>query len=344
MIIIMEASATEKQIQAIINRINIEGMESYLSQGQEQTVIGLVGDTKKMLDLPFKSYEGVSDVVRIRSTYKLTSREFHPDDTVVDVNGVKIGGNEGFVTMAGPCSIEGMDQIMECARIAKAGGAMILRGGAFKPRTSPYAFQGLEEEGLIYIRQAADHFGLQVITEVMDEANLELVAKYTDILQIGARNMQNFKLLQAVGKTGMPVALKRGIAGTIDEWLNAAEYIAAEGNQNIMFVERGIRTYETATRNTLDLSAVPVIQKLSHFPIIVDPSHGVGVWDLVTPMAVAGVASGASGMIVEIHPDPNNAWSDGQQSLNEKRYLNMMEQIHVMEEAMIKVTAIRNKI
>ncbi|WP_228760969.1 3-deoxy-7-phosphoheptulonate synthase, partial [Enterococcus mundtii] len=199
-----------------------------------------------------------------------------------------------------------------------------------KPRTSPYAFQGLEEEGLKYIRQAADELDMQVITEVMDEANLELVAKYSDILQIGARNMQNFKLLQAVGKTGKPIGLKRGIAGTIDEWLNAAEYIAAQGNFNVIFIERGIRTYETATRNTLDLSAVPLIKKLSHFPIIVDPSHGVGIWDLVPPMARAGVASGADGLIIEIHPDPANAWSDGPQSLNEKTYLRMMKEVHII--------------
>lgn len=344
MIIIMRQDATKEQVEAVIKRVKEEGLEVHLSEGKDKTVIGLVGDTEKVIDVPFRGYDGVLDTVRVTSTYKLTSREFHPVDTVVDVDGLKIGGEENFVTMAGPCSIEGLDQIMECARIAKAGGATVLRGGAFKPRTSPYAFQGLEEEGLKYIREAADKFDMKVITEVMDEANLELVAKYTDILQIGARNMQNFKLLQAVGKTGLPVALKRGIAGTIDEWLNAAEYIAATGNQKVIFVERGIRTYETATRNTLDLSAVPVIQKLSHFPIIVDPSHGVGVWDYVTPMAVAGVASGASGMIVEIHPEPSKAWSDGQQSLNEKRYMNMMEQIDVMTEAMKQVKAIREKI
>ena len=293
-------------------------------------MIGLIGDTEKLVEAELTALEGVEKSVRISLSYKLTSRLFHPENTVVDVNGVKIG--DGSMTMmAGPCSIESLDQIRECARIAKAGGATILRGGAFKPRTSPYAFQGLEEEGLKYIRQAADELDMQVITEVMDEANLELVAKYSDILQIGARNMQNFKLLQAVGKTGKPIGLKRGIAGTIDEWLNAAEYIAAQGNFNVIFIERGIRTYETATRNTLDLSAVPLIKKLSHFPIIVDPSHGVGIWDLVPPMARAGVASGADGLIVEIHPDPANAWSDGPQSLNEKTYLRMMKEVHIIE-------------
>ncbi len=336
----MKPGATKEQITAIVNRVKKEGLDVQLNDGKEQVVIGLLGDTTKLLDVAFNSYEGVENTVKITHSYKLTSREFHPDNTVVDINGVKIG--DGSMTMmAGPCSIEGLDQIMECARMAKAGGATILRGGAFKPRTSPYAFQGLEEEGLKYIRQAADKFEMQVITEVMDEANLDLVAEYSDILQIGARNMQNFKLLQAVGKTGMPVALKRGISGTIDEWLNAAEYIAAQGNFNVIFVERGIRTYETATRNTLDLSAVPLIKKLSHFPIIVDPSHGVGIWDLVPAMAVAGVAAGADGLIVEIHPDPANAWSDGPQSLNEKTYLNMMEQVHIMENAMQEINKIK---
>ena len=272
MIVIMKENATEKQMKQVIDLVTGAGLTTQTSQDNGKTVIGLIGDTEKLVEAELTALEGVEKSVRISLSYKLTSRLFHPENTVVDVNGVKIG--DGSMTMmAGPCSIESLDQIRECARIAKAGGATILRGGAFKPRTSPYAFQGLEEEGLKYIRQAADELDMQVITEVMDEANLELVAKYSDILQIGARNMQNFKLLQAVGKTGKPIGLKRGIAGTIDEWLNAAEYIAAQGNFNVIFIERGIRTYETATRNTLDLSAVPLIKKLSHFPIIVDPSH-----------------------------------------------------------------------
>jgi 3-deoxy-7-phosphoheptulonate synthase len=221
--------------------------------------------------------------------------------------------------------------------MAKAGGAKILRGGAYKPRTSPYAFQGLEEEGLKYIRQAADEYDMKVITEVMDEAHIDVVAKYSDIIQIGARNMQNFKLLAAVGQTGKPIGLKRGISGTIDELLNAAEYIAISEKSPVIFIERGIRTYETATRNTFDLSAVPIMKKLSHFPVIVDPSHGTGVWDLVPPMARAGVAAGADGMIVEIHPDPANAWSDGPQSLNEKNYLKMMKEVDVIFNAMKQI-------
>ncbi|MET2088831.1 3-deoxy-7-phosphoheptulonate synthase [Enterococcus faecalis] len=341
MIVIMKENATEKQMKQVIDLVTGAGLTIQTSQDNGKTVIGLIGDTEKLVEAELTALEGVEKSVRISLSYKLTSRLFHPENTVVDVNGVKIG-DDSMTMMAGPCSIESLDQIRECARIAKAGGATILRGGAFKPRTSPYAFQGLEEEGLKYIRQAADELDMQVITEVMDEANLELVAKYSDILQIGARNMQNFKLLQAVGKTGKPIGLKRGIAGTIDEWLNAAEYIAAQGNFNVIFIERGIRTYETATRNTLDLSAVPLIKKLSHFPIIVDPSHGVGIWDLVPPMARAGVASGADGLIVEIHPDPANAWSDGPQSLNEKTYLRMMKEVHIIEKAMKEINALED--
>ena len=277
----------------VIDLVTGAGLTTQTSQDNGKTVIGLIGDTEKLVEAELTALEGVEKSVRISLSYKLTSRLFHPENTVVDVNGVKIG--DGSMTMmAGPCSIESLDQIRECARIAKAGGATILRGGAFKPRTSPYAFQGLEEEGLKYIRQAADELDMQVITEVMDE------------------------------------------------WLNAAEYIAAQGNFNVIFIERGIRTYETATRNTLDLSAVPLIKKLSHFPIIVDPSHGVGIWDLVPPMARAGVASGADGLIVEIHPDPANAWSDGPQSLNEKTYLRMMKEVHIIEKAMKEINALED--
>ncbi|RSL35534.1 3-deoxy-7-phosphoheptulonate synthase [Enterococcus durans] len=336
MIIIMKKSATNSEVRKVIERAEKEGLTVQVNQLEKQQVLGLVGDTRLIQDVAFLRYEGVENVERITNTYKLTSRIFHPQDTVVDVNGVKIGAGN-FVTMAGPCSIEGLEQIRETAKMDQKGGAQILRGGAFKPRTSPYAFQGLGEEVLRYIRQAADECGMQVITEVMDEGHIDMVAHYSDNLQIGARNMQNFRLLEAVGKTGKPIGLKRGISGTIDEWLNAAEYIAVQGNQKIIFIERGIRTYETATRNTFDLSAVPVIKKLSHFPIIVDPSHGTGVWDLVSPMARAGVASGADGMIVEIHPDPIHAWSDGPQSLNEKHYLRMMKEVKIMTDAMKKI-------
>ncbi len=336
MIIIMKPSATKKQVTSVIDRIKDIGLDVQINQDKEQVVLGLLGDTRSVQDIAFRSYEGVDTTIRISNTYKLTSREFHPQDTVVDVDGVKIGDGS-FITMAGPCSVEGLDQIRQTAQIAKAGGAKILRGGAFKPRTSPYAFQGLEEEGLKYLRQAADELDMKVITEVMDESHIDLVAQYSDILQIGARNMQNFKLLAAVGKTGKPIGLKRGISGTINEWLNAAEYVAVAGKSPVIFIERGIRTFEDATRNTFDLSAVPLIKKMSHFPIIVDPSHGTGVWDLVPPMARAGVAAGADGMIVEIHPDPENAWSDGQQSLNEDTYLKMMQEIEVLNSAMNEI-------
>ncbi|GAA3009278.1 3-deoxy-7-phosphoheptulonate synthase [Tetragenococcus solitarius] len=340
MIIIMESGATKKQVSKVINRVKDIGLDVQVNQGKEQIVLGLLGDTRKVQDIAFHSYEGVETTIRITNTYKLTSRQFHPQDTVVDLDGVKIGDGN-FVTMAGPCSVEGLEQIRKTAQMAKAGGAKILRGGAFKPRTSPYAFQGLEEEGLKYLRQAADEFGLKVITEVMDENHIDLVAQYSDILQIGARNMQNFKLLTAVGKTAKPIGLKRGISGTIDEWLNAAEYVAVSGKSPVIFIERGIRTFENATRNTFDLSAVPLIKKLSHFPIIVDPSHGTGVWDLVPPMARAGVAAGADGMIVEIHPDPENAWSDGQQSLNDKTYQKMMQEIQILSSAMKEISSLQ---
>lgn len=339
MILIIKPGIEVNQLEPVLSRIKEEGLDVQINHGKDRLVLGLIGDPKIIQGVPFERYDTVERAVKISNTYKLTSREFHPQDTVVDVDGLKIGDGS-FVTMAGPCSVEGEEQIMETARMAKAGGATVLRGGAYKPRTSPYAFQGLGEEGLKMMRKAADHYGLKVITEVMDEAHIDVVCEYTDIIQIGARNMQNFRLLEAVGKTGKPIGLKRGISGTIEEWLNAAEYIAVQNNPNIIFIERGIRTYETATRNTFDLSAVPIIKKLSHFPIIVDPSHGTGVWDLVSPMARAGVASGADGMIVEIHPDPIHAWSDGQQSLNEKNYLRMLEEVEILVEAMNKIKAL----
>lgn len=339
MILIIKPGIEVNQLEPVLSRIKEEGLDVQINHGKDRLVLGLIGDPKIIQGVPFERYDTVERAVKISNTYKLTSRKFHPQDTVVDVDGLKIGDGS-FVTMAGPCSVEGEEQIMETARMAKAGGATVLRGGAYKPRTSPYAFQGLGEEGLKMMRKAADHYGLKVITEVMDEAHIDVVCEYTDIIQIGARNMQNFRLLEAVGKTGKPIGLKRGISGTIEEWLNAAEYIAVQNNPNIIFIERGIRTYETATRNTFDLSAVPIIKKLSHFPIIVDPSHGTGVWDLVSPMARAGVASGADGMIVEIHPDPIHAWSDGQQSLNEKNYLRMMEEVEILVEAMNKIKAL----
>lgn len=336
MIVIMKSNAKEKQIQRVIEHIEREGLKVHISDEKDGTIVRLIGDTRKMEADTFKSFVGVEKIVPISKSYKLTSRESHPEDTIVDVNGLKIG--DGSMTiMAGPCSIESLEQIRESAKIAKEGGASILRGGAFKPRTSPYSFQGLEEEGLKYIRQAADEHGMKVITEVMDEEHIPMVAEYSHILQVGSRNMQNFKLLQALGKTNKPIGLKRGMAATIDEWLNAAEYIANEGNFNLIFIERGIRTYERSTRNTLDLSAVPLVKKLSHFPVIVDPSHALGVWDLVTPMARAAIAAGADGLLVEVHPDPENAWSDGGQSLKADTFLRMMKEVNIIKRAMDEI-------
>ena len=277
--------------------------------------------------------EGVEKTVRITEKYKLVSRHFHPEDTIVDVGGVKIGGKE-VVVMAGPCSVESIDQLREAAKAVKAGGAKFLRGGAFKPRTSPYDFQGLAEEGLKMLRQVADEEGLKVVTEIVDKDDIDLVGKYADVYQVGARNMQNFQLLKALGKAKKPVMLKRGLAATISEWLNAAEYIMAGGNDQVIFCERGIRTYETFTRNTLDLSAVAAIKELSHLPIIVDPSHGTGRWEMVRPMARAAVAAGCDGLIIEVHPHPEVALSDGDQSLTPKNFNILMGELGKICEVM----------
>ncbi len=337
MILIIKPGIQESELTQVIERIKEEGLDVQINHGKDRFVLGLLGDPKVIRDVPFERYDIVERAVPITNTYKLTSREFHPQDTIVDVAGVKIGDGS-FVTMAGPCSVEGKSKSWrqhEWLRLVVLKSYVVV----LQTKNVTIRFQGLGEEGLKMMRKAADHYDLKVITEVMDEAHIDVVSEYADIIQIGARNMQNFRLLEAVGRTGKPIGLKRGISGTIEEWLNAAEYIAVQNNSNIIFIERGIRTYETATRNTFDLSAVPLIKKLSHFPIIVDPSHGTGVWDLVTPMARAGVASGADGMIVEIHPDPIHAWSDGQQSLNEKNYLKMMNEVDILVEAMKKINA-----
>ncbi|ANK59786.1 3-deoxy-7-phosphoheptulonate synthase [Loigolactobacillus backii] len=277
----------------------------------------------------------VAEIIEKTPAAVLGSRLFQPEDTIIKLPHSTIGGKGGFTMMAGPCSVESEEHVRRMAKVVKEGGATLLRGGAYKPRTSPYSFQGLGEDGLKYLRAAADENGMDVITEVMDETHVDLIAKYTDVFQIGARNMQNFSLLKAVGKTKVPVALKRGLAGTIDDLLNASEYIAAGGNHQIMLLERGIRTFDNKyTRNTFDLAAVPVLQKLTHYPVIVDPSHAVGEWDLVTPMAHAGVASGASGMIVEIHDDPEHAFSDGPQALKPKTYLKMTKEVFELKELM----------
>ena len=326
MIIVMKPDATKENIQKVEERLQQVGLKAHLSTGEDCTIIGVIGDRKKIANLEVSMLEGVEKTVRITEKYKLVSRHFHPEDTIVDVDGVKIGGKE-VVIMAGPCSVESIEQLREAAKAVKAGGAKFLRGGAFKPRTSPYDFQGLAEEGLKMLREVADEEGLKVVTEIVDKDDIELVGKYADIYQVGARNMQNFQLLKALGKAKKPVMLKRGLAATISEWLNAAEYIMAGGNEQVIFCERGIRTYETFTRNTLDLSAVAAIKELSHLPIIVDPSHGTGRWEMVRPMARAAVAAGCDGLIIEVHPHPEVALSDGDQSLTPKNFNALMGEL-----------------
>ncbi|WP_278741918.1 3-deoxy-7-phosphoheptulonate synthase [Mitsuokella jalaludinii] len=326
MIIVMKPDATKENIQKVEERLHQVGLKAHLSTGEDCTIIGVIGDRKKIANLEVSMLEGVEKTVRITEKYKLVSRHFHPEDTIVDVGGVKIGGKE-VVVMAGPCSVESIEQLREAAKAVKAGGAKFLRGGAFKPRTSPYDFQGLAEEGLKMLREVADEEGLKVVTEIVDKDDIELVGKYADVYQVGARNMQNFQLLKALGKAKKPVMLKRGLAATISEWLNAAEYIMAGGNEQVIFCERGIRTYETFTRNTLDLSAVAAIKELSHLPIIVDPSHGTGRWEMVRPMARAAVAAGCDGLIIEVHPHPEVALSDGDQSLTPKNFNALMGEL-----------------
>lgn len=326
MIIVMKPQATQAEIDNVIKSIETSGLKSHIVEGEFQTVIGVIGDKAIISSQPFETYSGVEKKVAISASYKLVSRDFKKEDTVIDVDGIKIGDGS-LVVMAGPCAVESLDQILEAARIAKEGGAQFLRGGAYKPRTSPYAFQGLEEEGLKYLAAAREATGLKIVTEVTDVESVELVASYADVLQIGARNMQNFKLLKAVGKSNRPVMLKRGLSATMDEWLNAAEYIMSAGNPNVIFCERGIRTYETYTRNTLDLAAIGILKHLSHLPVIVDPSHGTGKWRLVKPMAMAAVTAGADGIMVEMHPQPEKALSDGAQSLNPEHYADMMNAI-----------------
>lgn len=326
MIIVMSPSATKEDIDKVESKLKSVGLQAHLSVGAERTIVGVIGDKKIIGNLEMNMLPGVEKTVRITEKYKLVSREFHPENTVVDVDGVKVGG-EQLVVMAGPCSVESLEQLREAAKAVKEGGAQFLRGGAFKPRTSPYDFQGLAEDGLKLLRRVADENGLKVVTEIVDKDDIELVGQYADLYQVGARNMQNFQLLKALGKAKKPVMLKRGLSATISEWLNAAEYIAAGGNENIIFCERGIRTYETYTRNTLDLSAVAAVKELSHLPIIVDPSHGTGRWQMVQPMARAAVAAGADGLIIEVHPHPEVALSDGDQSLTPKNFNTLMSDL-----------------
>ncbi len=329
MVIMMEKEATESQIQHAIEFLDGKGLSVHKSTGAEHTVLGVIGDVAKVDIRDLQVLPGVADAYRISVPYKLTSREFRHSNTIIKIGDVTIGGEE-VVVIAGPCSVESEEQTMIIAeRVAKAG-AKILRGGAFKPRTSPYSFQGLGEEGLKILRKAADRFGLLIVTEVMDKDQIELVSAYADILQVGARNMQNFTFIRALGKATKPVFLKRGIAATIEEWLMSAEYILSGGNENVILCERGIRTFETYTRNTLDLSAIPVVKKLSHLPVFADPSHGTGLRNKVIPMARAAIAAGADGIMIEVHHDPEHALSDGAQSLYPNQFDELMDQIRVI--------------
>lgn len=313
MIIVMRPSATEENIKNVIHHVENLGLNTHLSKGDSMTIIGIIGDKSKLPE-SIKLLEGIDKLVPVSESYKLANKKFKQEPTVIDIGGLKIGGNN-FVIMAGPCAVESREQLFETAYAVKNAGAQILRGGAYKPRTSPYSFQGLEEEGLKYMAAAREETGLKIVCEVTSNEAIESAVKYVDILQIGARNMQNFSLLKEAGKSKFPVLLKRGLSATIDEWLNAAEYIMSEGNPNVILCERGIRTYETSTRNTLDISAVPVIKSKSHLPIIVDPSHATGVREYVEPLSKASVAVGADGLMIEVHPNPSIALSDGPQSL-----------------------------
>ncbi|MBI4440294.1 3-deoxy-7-phosphoheptulonate synthase [Candidatus Woesearchaeota archaeon] len=326
MIIVLKPKASDKDIKAISDKIRKFGMAPHVSKGEQRTIIGAVGDERLFNQDQVLAMPCVEKVLPILKPYKLVSREFKKEDTIVNVRGVKIGGNK-LVVMAGPCSVESKQQLLIAAKAVKAAGATILRGGAFKPRTSPYAFQGLEEEGLKLLAEAREETGLPIVTEVMSSVDVGLIGKYTDIFQIGARNMQNFKLLKMVGRTKTPVLLKRGLSATLMELLMSAEYIMSEGNHNVILCERGIRTFCDHTRNTLDLNIVPVLKKLTHLPVIVDPSHGTGKADLVNPMARAGIACGSDGLMIEVHPNPVEAVSDGDQSLTPKDFAQLMKDL-----------------
>ena len=335
MIIIMKPQAKKSSIENIISIIERKGLKPHLSIGREVTIIGVVGDKSRLMNENLEIAKDVEKVVAVTESYKLTNRKFHPDPTVVQVGNVSIGGGE-LVIMSGPCAVESKAQVLKTAHAIKQSGGKILRGGAYKPRTSPYAFQGLEEEGLKYMKEARDETGLPVVCEVTSLDAIEAAVKYVDMLQIGARNMQNFYLLKEAGKSRLPVLLKRGLSSAIEEWLNAAEYIIAEGNPNVVLCERGIRTFETATRNTLDLSAVPVVKAKSHLPIIVDPSHGTGVREYVTPMSKGAIAAGADGLMIETHPNPANALSDGPQSLDFDQFKVLCDELRPLANLMGK--------
>ena len=327
MVIIMKENATEENIRNVCEYVRKFNLSTHVVNGAERSIIGVIGNVEVLEDKPISAMEGVYDVVRISSPYKLVSRSAKPDNTVVRVKDVDIGGGN-FVMMAGPCAVESYEQMIEAAKAVKKSGAKILRGGAYKPRSSPYSFQGLEEEGLKILNAVGRETGMVTITEIVSSSHIEKVSQYADILQVGSRNMQNFELLKEIGKSKMPVLLKRGLSSTIEEWLNAAEYIMKEGNPNVILCERGIRTFETYTRNTLDLNAVAAVKNLSHLPVIVDPSHGTGRRDLIAPLSRAAVAVGADGLIIEVHPHPDMALSDGAQSLTPEEFNKVSKEVN----------------
>ena len=326
MIVVMNPRATQANIDQVTAKIEQAGLRTHLSQGEDRFIIGVIGDKKLIAGLEMNMMDGVEKTVRITEKYKLVSRDFHPANSIVDVAGFPVGG-EQLAIMAGPCSVESYEQLYDVAVKVKEAGAQFLRGGAFKPRTSPYDFQGLGLEGLKILRDVGDKTGLRIVTEIVDKDDIEIVSEYADLVQVGARNMQNFQMLKALGKTKMPILFKRGLSATISEWLNAAEYIASGGNENIIFCERGIRTYETYTRNTMDLNAIAALKELTHFPVIADPSHGTGRWQMVRPLARASVAVGADGLIIEVHCHPECALSDGDQSLVPRNFEQLMDEV-----------------
>ncbi len=327
MIIVMKPNATKENVNAVAHYIESKGLQVHLSEGTEVTIIGVVGDKTRLANDNIMAFKDVQKMVPVTESYKLSNKQFHPEPSIVKVGNTKIGP-DNLTIMAGPCAVETESQLLSIAHAAQAGGANILRGGAYKPRTSPYAFQGLEEEGLRYMQEAKKETGLATICEVVSLDAINAAVKYVDMIQIGARNMQNFYLLKEAGKSGLPVLLKRGLSATIDEWLNAAEYIIAEGNPNVVLCERGIRTFETATRNTLDISAVPVLKEKTHLPVIVDPSHSTGSYKYVPSMAKAAVSCGADGLMIEIHNDPAHALSDGPQSLTFHKFDQLCKELH----------------
>ena len=320
MIITMKKDATKQDIENVMRQLKNKGLKIHESIGENYNVFGVVGDTSQIDPKRIEANPHVESVVRVSSPYKKASRMFHPEDTIINVNGIKIGGKEKIVVIGGPCSVEGKDMICHLAEEVKNSGGVMLRGGAYKPRTSPYAFQGMGTEGILAMVEARKKTGLPIVTELMSADKLDEFIEYVDVIQIGARNMQNFDLLKALGKTNKPVLLKRGLANTIEEWIMSAEYIMSEGNENVMLCERGIRTFEPYTRNTLDLSVVPIIKKKTHLPIIIDPSHATGDWELVESASLAAIAAGADGLIIEVHDCPECAWSDGAQSLKPERF------------------------